>query len=230
MYNTNLFIESNNLKRLTETELVEYFEKYKQGDKQARKIIIEHGVRIVIERVSKKFYNSPYDKKELVSVGIFGLIKSIDTFDISKNFRFSAYATKCIDNEINMFIRKEKKYRNNSSLDSNDYKIKSEDTWVDNNSDFISEYLTKELYGIINKIVENLPERDRKIVLLRFGFIDDIPLTQKQIASRLNISQSNVSRLLQTVLEEIRLKLQEEGIIQTSFVHKKNKQMKFYRN
>ena len=114
-----LFIESNKLpKPLSKKELYSYLEQYKQGDLKAREQVIIHNIRLVLNQVSKKFANTPYDKKELVSIGVVGLVKSVDTFDTDKNFEFATYATRCIDNEILMFLRKGKKSAFDQSINT----------------------------------------------------------------------------------------------------------------
>lgn len=104
-----LFIESKLLKPLPKKELYSYLEQCKQGNLKTREQIIIHNIRLVLNQIIKKFANTSYDKKELVSIGIIGLVKSVDTFDLDKKFEFTTYAIRCIDNEILMFLRKAKK-------------------------------------------------------------------------------------------------------------------------
>ena len=118
MYYNELFIEDKLPDPLSQSELYSYFEKMKSGDTKAREIIIKHNIKLVFNQVMKRFCNMPYEKKELISIGLIGLIKSVDTFDISKDRKFSSYAVKCIDNEILMFLRREKKYSKEQSLDT----------------------------------------------------------------------------------------------------------------
>lgn len=104
----DIFIVSKAPKPLPKSELYDYLKKYSLGDVEAREKIIKHNIRLVINQVKKNFPNTPYERKELVSIGLIGLIKGVDTFDIEKKFAFSSYAIRCIDNEILMFLRKEK--------------------------------------------------------------------------------------------------------------------------
>ena len=217
-----LFIEDKLPDPLSQSELYSYFEKMKSGDTKAREIIIKHNIKLVFNQVMKRFYNIPYEKKELVSIGLIGLIKSVDTFDTSKKLQFATYSTRCIDNEILMFLRKGKKYINDDSLDrplntdKDGNELSIEDTLSDENSDFVSDYEQKETFIIIRQLVEELPERDKEIITLHFGFINDKPLTQKEIADKLDISQSYVSRLITKILKRIKQQLRERGIVESS--------------
>lgn len=105
----NPFIKSDLSQPFSEEELNIYFRNMKNGDLNARNAIIEHNIKLVINIVIKNFYNTPYEINELVSVGLIGLIKSVDTFDINKNVKFITYSVTCIKNEILEFLRKNKK-------------------------------------------------------------------------------------------------------------------------
>lgn len=226
----NLFVDYKKLPEpLEQEELYDYFERLKMGDKAAREIIIEHNIRLVINRVKIVFNNTGYEEKELIAVGTIGLIKSVDTFDMSRGIKFNTYAIKCIDNEIRMFLRNGKKHKNIDSLDTvlnvdrNGKELKIEDILCDENADFVSEYEKEVLYDIVDRIVENLPARDKKIIMLYFGFMDDKPLSQQQIADKLGVSQSYISRLLKQILKRIKLRLKSEWIIEESSNSKKVK-------
>lgn len=217
-----LFIELNRLpKPLSKKELYSYFEQYKQGDLKAREQIIIHNIRLVLNQVIKKFANTPYEKKELVSIGIVGLIKSVDTFDTDKNFEFATYAVRCIYNEILMFLRKGKKFAFDQSIntpigtDGEGNAKTIEDILEDDTLDFVSEYEDQITYNEVRKVVYNLPDRDREIILLYFGFIDDHSYKQKEIADKLKLSQAYVSRLITKIIKKIGIQLQENGVIET---------------
>lgn len=226
----DLFIDSNLPKILKKEEIYDYFEKMKNGDKIAREKIINHNIRLVINEVLKKFPNSPYDLKELISIGLIGLIKSVDTFDTTKELQFSSYSTKCIDNEILMFMRKEKKYINDISLeqpigtDEEKKELKIEDTLCDGNSDFVAELVSKyediESYKAIRTVINELPERARNIIIKYFGFENDIPMTQKAIAKELQLSQSYVSRIIKCAVKDISIQLKALGIIEKTYKQK----------
>ena len=217
----DLFIGHNKLPEpLTKDETYSCFEKIKNGDLKAREYVITHNMRLVINEVCKKFGNTPYEKNELVSIGLVGLVKSVDTFDISKKYEFATYATRCIDNEILMFIRKAKKYIFDQSIDTpigtdkdgNEQRL--EDILEDITSDFVSDYMDESTYNEIRKIVYDLPDRDREIILLYFGFVNNKTYTQREIAQKLNISKSYISRLIKQIVKKIGLQCEEKGIIQ----------------
>ncbi len=225
----DLFIESGKLpKPLSKKEIYSYLEQYKCGNLKAREQVIIHNIRLVLHQVNKKFANTPYDKKELVSIGIVGLIKGVDTFDTDKNFEFATYAIRCIDNEILMFLRKGKKSAFDQSIntpigidnDGNEKRI--EDILEDEASDFALEYENQITYNEVREIVYSLPDRDREIVLLHFGFVDDHIYTQKEIADKLKISQSYVSRLIGKIVAKIGIQLQKSGVMETAGNRTKN--------
>lgn len=214
----DMFVDSNLPSPLTKDQIYEYFNKYQLGDESAKNIIISHNIRLVIY-IAKRFINTSYDMEELVSIGLIGLLKSVDTFDLSKNIEFATYASRCINNEILMFLKKNKRHLSNKSLEDpviTDYDgnaLKIEDILNDDNSDFVSDYENTETYEIIRKIVEELPDGEKEIIMLRFGFYDDKIYTQKQIAEKLNISQSYISRLISKIVKKIGKKLLDEAVI-----------------
>lgn len=216
----DLFIDSKLLRPLKTEEIHDYFEKMKKGDMTAREKIINHNIRLVINEVIKKFSNSPYDLKELVSIGLIGLIKSVDTFDTTKGVQFSTYSTRCIDNEILMFLRMGKNSALDKSLDTpisidkDGSETRLEDILEDATADFVSAYENEITYNGVRKIVYNLSERDREIILLYFGFIDEHLYTQREIADKLKISRPHVSRLIAKILKKIGIQLQRSGLIE----------------
>ena len=213
MTNYNLFIQSKLPNILNLEELLNYFEKYHKGDQEAREIIINHNLKLVINRVLIKFLNTPYDTNELVSVGIIGLIKGVDTFDINKKINFSTYAIRCIDNEILMFLRKNKKHLKVDSLDQKinieEKKLELKDTLLDNTQNLVKDYEKKESYQILYQVIEKLNKRDQQIITLAFGLYNQKPETQKQIAKKLNVSQSQVSRLIKQILKILKKELEK---------------------
>lgn len=191
--------------------------KIKQGDTSAREKLIKHNIRLVLREVCNKFSNVKYDKKDLVSEGIIGLMKAANTFDISKNVEFSTYAIRCIDNEILMFLRKNKKDGNVDSLDriisnnTTDDEFRVGDTLADD-VDILEECVNNETYQIIRKIVNELPERDRKMIIMHFGFFNSKNYTQPELAEKFNLSQSYVSKLINRSLKRLALELETYGI------------------
>lgn len=216
------FIDANLPHPLEKEELYSYFEKMKLGDKNARDVIILHNVRLVISEVVTKFSNTPYDLRDLVSVGLIALIKSVDTFDISYGFYFATYAIRCIDNEILVFMRNASKYLYDTSLDQpvsiddEGKKLKIEDTLVDSNADFVLDYENNETHKIIRKIVNELSDDDRNLITKYFGFMDRKPMSQGEIANELGLSQSQVSRNIKKVLKKISIQLETQGVIEVS--------------
>lgn len=231
----DLFIENNLPEPLEESELNKYFEEMHNGNSSAREMIIEHNIRLVLNMVSKKFSGFSYDKKELASVGLIGLTKAVDTFDISKDNRFSTYAGRCIVNEILMFLRKERKHSDNESLDysistdkdGNDLKL--EDTLIDENLDLVSNYERQEVVKVVRELVDKLKGREKEIVILYYGFDNNEEFTQEEIAQRLNISRSYVSKIIKKTLNKLKKQLMKCRIIEPSsdevFMKKGNENM-----
>lgn len=220
MNTDELFIDGHKLpKPLSKQEVYDLLEKIKQGDECARKKLIEHNIRLVLYEVTGRFKSVEYDKKDLVSIGNVGLMKAITTFDTSKKVEFATYATRCIDNEILMFLRKLKKDQNVDSLDrtinhdKDGNELKIEDT-ISDETDIVEEYTDNETYQIIRQIVKDLPNRDREIIMLHFGFYNDKTHTQKEIADMMSISQSYVSRLITKIVKRLGQQLQQKGIIE----------------
>lgn len=218
--NFNLFSGKNLPKTLTKEEFCFYLEKMHQGDMQAREKLIIHNIRLVMYRINKRFFGTPYSKNELISIGFIGLIKSVDTYDMTKKVNFATYAARCIDNEILMLIRKGKKSINADSIDRVicEDKDGSELTIINNledaKVDFVTDYEKKVIYSRIREIVEELDGRSKQIIMLHFGFIDDKVYTESEIAVKMNISRSYVNRLIGKTLEILRKRFQEEEIIE----------------
>lgn len=172
----------------------------KEGDKEARQTLIEHNLRLVVH-VIKKYNTVNVDKEDLISIGTIGLIKAIDSFNIDKGASLSTYAARCIDNEILMYFRTLKKVSADVSIND------PIDTDKDGNDlslmDIIATQTTTD--EIVHKMMENaqlyqciedqLGQRERYIVVRRFGLDDKKPYTQQQLAKRLGISRSYVSRI-----------------------------------
>ena len=214
-----LYISSRFPKPFEKEELYHYFKEMNNGDVKAREKIIYHNILLVLNEVNTKFSHYT-DLEELFSVGLIGLIKSVDTFNIDLNFKFSTYAKKCIDNEILMFLKKTKKFTLDKSLESlittdqSGNQLKLEDVLADEGSDFVSDYEKREFFAEIREVVYQLPLPNRDIVLLYFGFIGDHAYNQKEIAEKFNISQSYVSRIITKNISKIGEQLRKSGIIE----------------
>ena len=200
---------------LSAKEEKECFELMKNGDKSARNKLIEHNLRLVAHIV-KKYYLSTNDQDDLVSIGTIGLIKAVDTFDSEKGIRLSSYAARCIENEILMFFRNCKKSAQDVSMNE------PIDTDKDGNAlvlmdvmateDLIVEELdtkikSEQLYRYIDEV---LSEREKVIVKMRYGLDGKLPLTQREVAKKLNISRSYVSRIEKKALEKINFGLKNK--------------------
>ncbi|MBD5100162.1 MAG: RNA polymerase sporulation sigma factor SigE [Clostridiales bacterium] len=183
--------------------------KYMQGDSTAKSKLIEHNLRLVVY-IAKKFENTNVDIEDLISVGTIGLIKAVNSFDEAKQIKLATYASRCIENEILMHLRKVVKTRNELSLD--------EPLNVDweGNVLLLSDVLGTES-DVIYRDVENdvereiliasfnkLPARERQIVKLRFGILGSPKKTQKEIADMFGISQSYISRLEKKVMKKLK--------------------------
>ena len=214
-----LYISSKFPKPFDKKELYHYFKEMNNGDVKARETIIYHNILLVLNEVNTKFSNYK-DLEELFSIGLIGLIKCVDRFNPNLGFNFFPYAKKCIDNEILMFLRETKKFNLDKSLenpivtDQSGKQLKLEDVLADEGSDFVSDYEKRELFAEIREVVYQLPVPDRDIVLLYFGFIGDCAYTQKEIADKVNLTQSYVSRIIMRNVAKIREQLRESGAIE----------------
>lgn len=194
---------------LTKEEEEYYLKLYSEGDEKARNILIERNLRLVAHIV-KKYYNNGYDIDDLISIGTIGLIKSISTFDMKKGTRLATYAARCIENEILMTIRSNKKSKSEVSLqepigvDKEGNEISLLDVLGTDVDDVIDEVhfklLKKKLYQSINQV---LKDREKIIIELRYGLIDGICKTQREIANMLGISRSYVSRIEKRAIEKL---------------------------
>lgn len=214
MIDKELFLTTDIPEPLPKNELEEYLKRISCGDKVARDIVIVHNIRLVFNRIYNKFKNVSFESKELVSIGIIGLIKAVDTFDFDRNIQFTTYASKCIDNEILCFLRTNKKHLNNISIYEEVFisalkdgsNMTLEETLVDRNVDIVFDYEQKEENIYIRKLVEQLEGRDREIIKLYFGFYDDRKYNQREIAEIFNLSQAHVSKLITKSVKSLRKK------------------------
>lgn len=186
-------------KPLSAKEEARKLELMKNGDKAARTALIEHNLRLVAHIV-KKYYNVPCDSDDLVSIGTIGLIKAIDSYDPSKSTKLSSYASRCIENEILMYFRSRRKNALDISIDDTIDTDKDGNalTLIDilaDDTDIPEQIALKLSSEKAARCLDRLPERERGILIMRYGLDGDEPMTQKQIAARLGISRSYVSRI-----------------------------------
>ena len=179
------------------------------GDMAAREKLIEHNLRLV-SHIVRKYYASSPDKDDLVSIGSIGLIKSIDSFDPDNGARFATYSARCIQNEILMYFRSQKKYSQEVSI--NDTIDTDRDgnplTYADimGSDDTIADDIDTriKLSKAAVFITGSLEKREREIIVLRYGLDGGTPMPQREVAKRLGISRSYVSRIEKAALEKIR--------------------------
>lgn len=195
------------LKKNIEEDLVR---KSNLGDLDARNKLIEHNLRLVVF-LAKKYDNTMYDLEDLVSIGTIGLIKGIKTYKLDKNIKLATYASRCIDNEILMFLRKNKKRNSEVSLedsinfDSEGNELKLEDVFGTEDNVVEKSIESKDDKILLEKEVKNLASRDRNIIEQRYGLFGKKELTQKELADKLNISQSYISRIEKRVIKKLKL-------------------------
>ena len=191
-------------------EMEDYYVELKDdGDLKAKDILIEHNLRLVVF-LAKKYENTGVDLEDLVSIGTIGLIKGINTFSKSKNIKLATYASRCIDNEILMYLRKNKKIKNeisidaSLSLDGEGNELHLEDV-LGTAPDIVSKGIEQENDKkiMMNEIL-HLKPRDRDIMILRYGVLDRKELTQKEVAQKLGISQSYISRIEKQVSKRLK--------------------------
>ncbi|MBQ8215303.1 MAG: RNA polymerase sporulation sigma factor SigK [Clostridia bacterium] len=178
------------------------------GDSGARALLIEHNMRLVVHIV-KKYYTQTDCQEDLISIGTIGLIKAIDTFDVDKGARFATYAGRCVQNEILMYFRSQKKLVGEVSMNETIDVDKDGNplTYADilATEDHIAEELFTKISSrrAVDYIMKELESRERQILILRYGLDGGIPLTQREISKKLGISRSYVSRLEKGALEKI---------------------------
>lgn len=194
---------------LSKAEELHTLTRFQNGDVLARQTLIEHNLRLVVY-IAKKFENSGINIEDLISIGTLGLIKGVQTFKMDKNIKLATYASRCIENEILMYLRKTNRIKNEVSLDE-----PLNVDW-DGNELLLSDILGTEEDATYKDIEEDLERqlvfdsinrlkrREREIMYMRFGLAGDDPLTQKEVASKLDISQSYISRLEKKIIDKIR--------------------------
>ncbi len=193
---------------LSKEEEILYVKKAEEGDTLAKEKLIEHNLRLVVF-LAKKYENTSIDLEDLVSIGTIGLIKGVNTYKLDKNIKLATYASRCIDNEILMFLRKNKKRRGEISFeDSLSYDGEGNELHLEDilgtEKDIVTKGIEEEhdkkvLYQEINK----LKKRDKQIMILRYGLYNTQEMTQKDVAELMGISQSYISRIEKKVIKKI---------------------------
>ncbi|MBQ9413213.1 MAG: RNA polymerase sporulation sigma factor SigE [Oscillospiraceae bacterium] len=180
-----------------------------EGDPQARQTLIEHNLRLVVY-IARRFENTGVGLEDLVSIGAIGLIKAISTFRADRNIKLATYASRCIENEIMMYLRKRSAHRGEVSIDE------PLNTDWDGNELVLGDVLGTDGDEIFRPLeedverqtlleaVDSLEERERTIIVLRFGLLGHRELTQKEVADKMGISQSYISRLEKRIIQRLR--------------------------
>ena len=189
-------------------EEIKYLELSKKGDIEARNKLIEHNIRLVVF-LAKKYENTGYDLEDLVSIGSIGLIKGINTYKMDKNIKLATYCSRCIANEILMFLRKNKKRRSEISFedalnyDAEGNELHLEDILGTDDDIVYNEFVNKIDKTRLEKELNLLNSRERHIMKLRYGLNNTEEYTQKEVANMLGISQSYISRIEKKVIRKL---------------------------
>lgn len=202
---------------LSPEEEKNYLEKMKKGDLEARYVLIERNLRLVAH-VCKKYQSGEEDMEDLISIGTIGLIKAIATFDYNKGNRLATYAARCIDNELLMYLRAKKKTAREISLyepigtDKEGNQIHLLDIVESSEKNLFD---TIELNGNMKRLYQYIPKvlnkREQEIIMFRYGLYNHKPVTQREIAEKIGISRSYVSRIEKRALEKLKHEFMTEG-------------------
>lgn len=217
-----LFINSFGVEKLPNVlnyeDTLKYLQYSKNGDKDARRKLIEHNIRLVLS-ISAKYYentkNSVLSYDDIVMSGVEGLIKGVDAYDINKGVLLSTFLITCINNQILMYLRSQKKYEDVVSLDAicsvdkDGNTRKLSELCLTDNTDYSEKFIKNDECEEVRKVLTLLDERDRKIAKMYFGFYDDRCFTQGEIASELDISQSYVSRRINAITKTLRREIKK---------------------
>lgn len=201
-----LHLESGSFPRpLTAAEEQAAFAAMALGDRSARDKLIRHNLRLVAH-VAKKYYTTPDKQDDFISIGTIGLIKAVDTYDPARTVRFASYASQCIQNELRMHLRRVRREAGTLSLqeplEGENGMLTLADTLPDE-AVMEEDCERRDAAARLRTLVEQLPERDRQLLTLRYGLGGGAPLTQQEVAARFGISRSYVSRLEKRALTEL---------------------------
>ena len=202
-YSINVFPST-----LNKRDEEKFLDQLAMGNKEARNKLIEHNLRLVAHIV-KKYENSTYDPDDLISIGTIGLVKAIDSYKLNKKVKLTTYAARCIENEILMHLRSNKKHLNNVSLndsvgfDKDGNEINLIDVIKIENNDINEELNTKDNIELLYKYINELTKREKEIIIRRYGLFNNKEMTQKEIAKKMKISRSYVSRIEKRAISKI---------------------------
>ncbi len=194
---------------LSKDEELTYVNAALNGDESAKNKLIEHNLRLVVY-LAKRYENTKIDIEDLVSIGTIGLIKGVNTYKPDKNIKLATYASRCIDNEILMYLRKNKKrktevsFEDSLSYDSEGNELHLEDV-LGTDKDIVTKALEQETdKNLLYEEISKLNPRDRQIMILRYGLFKSEEYTQKDVADMLGISQSYISRIEKKVIRRLK--------------------------
>lgn len=213
------FMQGNEVlpKPLSKEEEEEALIAFENGDKEARDKLIEHNLRLVVY-IAKRYETNPIFMEDLISIGSIGLIKAVNTFKRDKNIKLVTYASRCIENEILMFLRKKSKRKVEISFDEplnidyNGNELLLSDILGTDGDIVTKEFEKEENKREIMEILSTLKDRERQILQMRYG-IEHEELTQKDIAEQLGISQSYISRLEKRIIQKLKVKMKQNHMI-----------------
>ncbi len=193
----------------------EYILKCMDGDINARNYLIEHNMRLVVF-IAKRFESPKVLLEDLISIGSMGLIKGVETFKLDKNIKLGTYASRCIENEILMFLRKVSKQKVEVSLDEplnidgDGNELLLSDVIATPEAHALDEVLKDEKERVMYQAVERLKPREREIIVMRFGLYNTESFTQKEVADKLGISQSYISRLEKRIMNKLKIEIEKK--------------------
>ena len=194
---------------LTDEEEKEYVTRCMEGDIEARNYLIEHNMRLVVY-IAKRFESPKVLLEDLISIGSMGLIKGVETFKLDKNIKLGTYASRCIENEILMFLRKISKQKVEVSLDEplnvdgDGNELLLSDVIANHQEHALDIVIREEKEKIMYEAIEKLKKREKEIIIMRFGLYNTPEFTQKEVADKLGISQSYISRLEKRIMDKLR--------------------------
>ncbi len=195
---------------LTAREEREYLERYKEGDAEARDVLINRNMRLVAH-VIKKYQSSDYETEDLLSVGTIGLIKAVNTFDMDKGSRLATYAAKCVENEILMLFRAGKKFSKEVSIydpigtDKDGETVSLMDVLeVESREALELVILKQDISSLYEAYKRDLNDTEKTVIRMRYGLFGSMEQTQREIAEQLGISRSYVSRIEKKAVEKLR--------------------------
>ncbi len=194
---------------LSTKEENDILERLMNNDESVKNILVERNLRLVVY-IAKKFENTSVGLEDLISIGTIGLVKAINTYDVKKNIKLATYASRCIENEILMHLRRTNKIKNEVSIDEplntdgDGNELLLSDV-IGTDEDFVFKGLEKDVDNqLVKESIAKLSKREKKIMELRFGFLNGVEKTQKEVADLLGISQSYISRLEKKIIHRMK--------------------------